>query len=831
MMRVLLLLAALAIAVARVAAPPAAAATPAGTVETPLPPLSAAEARQALEVLRDPRRRAMVEHTLDAIIRAGAVPVPHGATAPPPAAHAAPPAGAPVPAAKSPAPGAAAAKAPVQLNPDGLGAAVLTGASGFMANLSRRLVGALRTAQSVPLLWGWVVVMATNPLASALLRDAAWRVAVVFLLAFLAEAVARRLMRPSLTRLDQRAGMEDAAAPAPAAGEPPAEAGIGGEAGSGLAAEPVQVPAALAPDAEAEARAEEGQTEPAAEIPRGRDRLRRIGLAAIRFLLDLVPVLIFVLVGHISAATPLGGSDQPRLIILAVVDGYAVWRVVLCLGRMLLAPATPRLRLVRMSDALAAWSSRWLARIVAVAVLGYAIAQVGLLLGMSEPAYDGLLKLAGLINHIFVGTMVLQKRRAVRRWLRVADGAAGAMAGLRNAIAPVWHWIALSLLAGEWLVWAVELRHGYYVMIRTLAIVVVVAAGARFLMTELYGLLERAMHPGPDITARYPGLGSRLAVYHHPLRVSLRGAVLVVAAAVLAQLLGLGAITWAVGSPLGQRLVGGFGAIVFTVVLAVSIWEIANAVLQQHLGRLTREQHAARAARLRTLLPLLRAALFVVIAVIAGLTVLSQIGIDIGPLLAGAGIIGVAIGFGSQKLVQDLITGIFLLAENSIQVGDVVSVGGLSGVVENLSVRTIRLRDADGSVHVIPFSSVSTVTNMTKDFSQAVFNIGVAYKEDYDHVVEVLRALAREMRAEPEWADRMLAELEVWGLDQFGDSSIVIKCRLLCTPFGRWAVMREFNRRMKRKFDELGIEIPFPHRKLVVDSPIPLQNVLRNAQT
>ena len=147
-----------------------------------------------------------------------------------------------------------------------------------------------------------------------------------------------------------------------------------------------------------------------------------------------------------------------------------------------------------------------------------------------------------------------------------------------------------------------------------------------------------------------------------------------------------------------------------------------------------------------------------------------------------------------------------------------------------MSVRTIRLRAVDGSVHVIPFSSVSTVTNMTKDFAQAVFNIGVAYKEDYDAVVEVLRALAKDLRAEPEWADRILADLEVWGLDQFGNSAIVIKCRILCTPFARWAVMREFNRRMKRRFDELGIEIPFPHRKLIVDQVIPLQTLPRNAQ-
>jgi small-conductance mechanosensitive channel len=366
-------------------------------------------------------------------------------------------------------------------------------------------------------------------------------------------------------------------------------------------------------------------------------------------------------------------------------------------------------------------------------------------------------------------------------------------------------------------------------MVRTFVLVAVVATGARILLTELHGALERVMHPRPEIAERYPGLEARLARYHPVLSMAVQAVVLLASLIVLLELFGVGVAGWMTGTALGQRLASGIGTIVVTLVVALVVWEGVNASLQRRLVRLTRDLHAARAARLRTLLPLLRAALVSVVGAIAGLTVLSQIGINVAPLLAGAGIIGVAIGFGSQKLVQDLITGIFLLLENTMQVGDVVSVGSLSGVVENLSVRTIRLRDADGSVHVIPFSSVSTVTNMTKDFSQAVFNIGVAYKEDYDGVVEVLRALAKEMRAEPEWGDRILADLEVWGLDQFADSAIIIKCRILCTSFGRWAVMREFNRRMKRRFDEAGIEIPFPHRKLIVDSPIPLQNLPRNA--
>jgi small-conductance mechanosensitive channel len=202
------------------------------------------------------------------------------------------------------------------------------------------------------------------------------------------------------------------------------------------------------------------------------------------------------------------------------------------------------------------------------------------------------------------------------------------------------------------------------------------------------------------------------------------------------------------------------------------------------------------------------------------LMALSEIGVNTAPLLASAGIIGVAIGFGSQKLVQDLITGLFLLLENTMQVGDTVSLGGLTGVVENLSVRTIRLRAEDGSVHVIPFSSVTTVTNMTRDYARAVIHVSVAYKENIDHVIEVLKGILTGMRGDAQFRQIILGDLEVFGLDQFAPSAVMIKARVMCTPFGRWSVGREFNRRMKARFDELGIAMPSADQRLIVDPPL-----------
>ncbi len=285
------------------------------------------------------------------------------------------------------------------------------------------------------------------------------------------------------------------------------------------------------------------------------------------------------------------------------------------------------------------------------------------------------------------------------------------------------------------------------------------------------------------------------------------------------QLYGLGGLRWLLTSEVGRRVGSGLCTLAVTIVLAFAVWESVNIALHMHLETLRREAQAARSARLRTLLPLIRTTLAITVSVVAGLMVLSEIGVNIAPLLAGAGIVGVAIGFGSQKLVQDVITGVFLLLENTMQVGDVVKVSDQTGLVESLSVRTIRLRTEDGSVVVMPFSSVTTVTNMTRDYSRAVISVNISASEDVDAVVETMRGIVREMRAEDAWSGVILDDLEVFGLERFTDTALQIKCRIMCTPFGRWPVGREFNRRLKRRFEVVGIATPFSALKLTLPAP------------
>ena len=207
----------------------------------------------------------------------------------------------------------------------------------------------------------------------------------------------------------------------------------------------------------------------------------------------------------------------------------------------------------------------------------------------------------------------------------------------------------------------------------------------------------------------------------------------------------------------------------------------------------------------------MRYALIVLILIVATMIILKELGVEIGPLLAAAGIVGLAVGFGAQSLVKDVISGFFILLEDQVRVGDVVQIAGKTGVVEKIHLKTTILRDLSGNVHFVPNGQIDSVTNMTKEYSRYVFDIGVAYREDADEVMNVIKEVDEELRKDPAFKDEILEPIEVLGLDEFADSAIIIKARTTTKPIKQWYVGREFKRRLKKKFDEKDIEIPFPH--------------------
>jgi len=218
--------------------------------------------------------------------------------------------------------------------------------------------------------------------------------------------------------------------------------------------------------------------------------------------------------------------------------------------------------------------------------------------------------------------------------------------------------------------------------------------------------------------------------------------------------------------------------------------------------------------RVQTVGNLLKKVIFVSIWLVAAMMVIKELGFDVKPILAGAGIIGLAVSFGAQNLVRDIISGLFIIIENQIRVGDVAIINGTGGLVEAINLRTTVLRGLDGTVHIFPNGTINTLSNMTHEYSYYVFDIGVAYKEDVDRVMEILKEIGNEIMQDEYYRSLIIEPLEIWGVDKFADSAVIIKARIKTLPIKQWKVGREINRRIKKRFDEEGIEIPFPHHSL-----------------
>ena len=212
---------------------------------------------------------------------------------------------------------------------------------------------------------------------------------------------------------------------------------------------------------------------------------------------------------------------------------------------------------------------------------------------------------------------------------------------------------------------------------------------------------------------------------------------------------------------------------------------------------------------------------------VAIMMVLKELGIDIGPILAGVGILGLAVGFGAQSLVKDFLSGMFVLVENQYNVGDVIKAGGVSGLVEKITLRATTLRDLEGNVHIIPNGAIDVVTNKTRQWSRFVFDIGVAYKENVDEVMGVLKEIGDELAGDPQFASMITAPLEVLGVEDFADSAVVIRVMFTTLPLKQWTVGREFRRRVKNTFDAKGIEIPFPHTTIYLGDAAPMNGIVR----
>jgi small-conductance mechanosensitive channel len=262
---------------------------------------------------------------------------------------------------------------------------------------------------------------------------------------------------------------------------------------------------------------------------------------------------------------------------------------------------------------------------------------------------------------------------------------------------------------------------------------------------------------------------------------------------------------WSTPALSGLRIV----LIVVVAWISISVLQRAVRVVRLRVeGRLDGTDSARRA---ETLGRVVRYLIAMVISAVAVMLVLAEVGVSLAPILGAAGVVGLAIGFGAQSLVKDYFTGFFILFEDQIRTGDVVSIAGIGGSVEDITLRHVRLRDYDGNVHFVPNGLITSVTNMSRSFAQAVMDVGVSYREDVDQVMALMAEVGRQLRADPDHAVKILGDLEIAGVERLDDSAVVLRCRFKVAPLQQWTVRREYLRRMKAAFDAQGIEIPFPH--------------------
>ncbi len=476
--------------------------------------------------------------------------------------------------------------------------------------------------------------------------------------------------------------------------------------------------------------------------------------------------------------------------------------------RLFFAPKRRELRLFPFSDETASYWCRQLGFVVALMGYGIMLGVPVANLAVSFVIGNAVRALVVIISALILFTLIHRNRRKVSRGLSAyADQMPGAFGKkAMKILARVWHICAnlyVLLVFGLWL--TSPFKAVAIAMRATVLSVLTIMAG-----TAVTLIMTRAITGGirlpEDLRKSLPALQGRINAFVPRLLKLLRIFVFLVTLLLLLEIWGFIDIIGWLRSEQGISIVGRFSSAFFVVVIAFVIWLGMMSWIDLRL----REQAGyVVTARVRTLFQLFRNAFTVLVIVMAALLGLSEVGVDIGPLIAGAGVVGLAISFGAQTLVKDIITGAFIQIENAINEGDVVTVGGVTGVVERLTVRSVRLRDLDGTSHIVPFSSVDTVSNFMRDFSYHVAVIGVAYDTDVRRAKAALEEAFQRLK-KTDYGNKIIGDLEMHGVTNFGDSAIDIRARIKTTPGDQWSVGRAYNEYVKDVFDEWGIEIPFP---------------------
>jgi moderate conductance mechanosensitive channel len=559
-------------------------------------------------------------------------------------------------------------------------------------------------------------------------------------------------------------------------------------------------------------------------------RWRRVWLALITIGLAAAPyVALLVISGVVFSILPIGAiSSGLGALVISTVLLYRLFRAV---AFVLLNPGVPSARLLPMGNSTAQRTWNWVVPLLTLGAAYFFITRSLLTIGVAEEFYQVVRGLMIIIVASVLSALIWHLSRAQRPALTpVSEDNRRLWSGVMTTMQKIWPLIAITYIWCAAFLALLSLHQRVTFMVAaSLRTAVVIGAGIAVLWAGDL-LYNRAAALNNRVGRYLSGLEMQTLRYLKAVRWGFRVLIILVGFLSILEVWGVG-ITWFLISPLGGDLLSRLITLLVTAAVVIFVMDLSAFISRKLI--MPAQGGVEPSKKLKTLVPLTATVIKYGALFAGGLIALHQVGVNITPILAGVGVLGLAVGFGAQTLVKDIINGLFILVEDSISVGDVVNIRGTGGLVEAINLRTIRLRDLQGSVHVIPNSQVEIITNMTKDYSYYVLDVEVAYREDTDEVIAALQEIDAEMRADPALVADMLAPIEILGVERFTDSAVVVRARLKTKPSKQWSIGREFNRRLKKLFDARGIEIPFPHRTIYWGEPKrgkapPLQLQLQN---
>ncbi|ALM51025.1 hypothetical protein BJB45_15105 [Halomonas huangheensis] len=539
--------------------------------------------------------------------------------------------------------------------------------------------------------------------------------------------------------------------------------------------------------------------------------VRLVVAVALAAAVDALVVGLAYIGGNLVATFAVGDTGSLSTRASLFLNAFLVIELLKAAVRMLFASRYEGLRLLPIQAGDASYWNRWIARLIGLAGYGLMVVVPLVSIYLSKPLGTGIGTMVMVGAWIYAITVVLINRSKLRDALldRARQSNLSATRVTLRLLARVWHLIAIAYFTTVLVLTLTRPEDALpYVLIATLKTLGVIIA-AMLLSRLLVQTIGRRITLSDELRQRLPLLEPRLNSYIPLILRVVNVVILLVAAMMLFGAWGVFDLPGWYASESGRTIVSRVSNVALIVVVAIALWIALASAIEHRLNPNTGK--GLPSARAHTLLSLFRNALAIAIVAMTLMIVLAEIGINIGPLIAGAGVLGLAIGFGAQKLVQDIITGIFIQIENAMNTGDVVTVGGITGTAEKLSIRSVGIRDLNGTYHLVPFSSVDLVSNYMRDFAYHVGEYGIAYRENIDDAIISLRNAFEELTTDQDLGKEVLDQLEVAGVVSLDHSAVNIRVRIMTTPGNQWAVGRAYNRLVKLHLDEAGIEIPYPH--------------------